>query len=115
MYHSGAEDLHPASSFTARAAGAVTELALHVHFCRRLGEREVARPETRSGFAEEFVGEVRQSRLEVDEADSFIDRQPLDLREHRRVRGVEEIATVGVAGTQDANRRLELLHGADMD
>ena len=57
---------------------------------------------------------MRQSRLEVDEADSFIDRQPLDLREHRRVRGVEEIATVGVAGTQDANRRLELLHGADL-
>ena len=37
--------LHPARSLAAWTAGAVTELALDVHFSRRLGEREVAVPE----------------------------------------------------------------------
>src|SRR5204863_8408989 len=79
MHHPRAEYLHPAGPLAARAAGSVTDLALHIHLGRRFGEWEITRPEARFGFAEESVGEMRQSRLEIDEADSFVDCQSFDL------------------------------------
>src|SRR5688572_4626728 len=112
MHHSRPEYLHPAGALAAGAAGSVTELALHVHLRRGLREREVARPEARLRLAEESVGEMSQRRLEIDEADAFIDCQAFNLGEHRRVRGVEEIAAVRVPRTENPYRRLELLHRA---
>ena len=44
----------------------------------------------------------------------LIDDQPFDLMEHRRMRLVG-VATVGAAGTDDADRRLLAEHGADLD
>src|SRR4051812_45633501 len=106
MHHSRAEYLHPAGALAARTSRAVTQLALHVHLRRRLGEREVAGPEPRLRLAEEPIGEMGERRLEVDEADALVDRQSFDLGEHRRVGCVEEVTTVGVARTQDSDRRL---------
>src|SRR3984893_8986333 len=110
MHHSRPEYLHPAGALAARAAGPVTQLALNVHLGRRLSEREIAWPEARFRLAEEPVGEMGQRRLEIDEAYPLVDRQAFDLREHRRVRCVEEIPAVGVPRTEDPDRRLEFLH-----
>src|SRR3954464_3211527 len=114
MHHSRAEYLHPAGALAARTSRPVTQLALHVHLRRGLGEREVAGTEPRLRLAEEAIGEMGECRLEIDEADAFVDRQSLDLGEHRRVGRVEEVTTVCVAGTQNPDRWLELLHGADL-
>src|SRR5438270_6276745 len=114
MHHPRAEYLHPAGALAARTAGSVTELALDVHLRRRLSEREIARPKTSLGFAEESVGEVSQCRLEIDEADTLVDGEAFDLCEHRRERCVEEVTTVRVSRAENANRRLELLHRADL-
>src|SRR5689334_7509813 len=104
--HSRAEYLHPSGSLAAGAAGPMTELALDVHFGRRLGEGEIARTEPRPRFAEESIREVSERGFEVDEAHTLVDGEAFDLRKHWRMRRIEEIATVGVAGTENANRRL---------
>src|SRR5438105_391771 len=114
MNHPRAQYLHPAGSLTARTTRAMTELAFYVHLSRRFGEREVARPNSRVRLAEESVGEVGQRRFEIHKADSFVDRESLDLCEHRRVGRVEKVAAVSVAGAQNPYRRFELLHCADL-
>src|SRR6266478_8884822 len=115
MHHSRAEYLHPACALAAGTTRAVAKLAFDIHLGRGLREREVARTEASLRLAEEPVGEVGQRRLEIDKAHSFIDSQSFDLREHRRVRSVEEIPAVRVTGAQNSDRRLELLHRADLD
>src|SRR5690349_379922 len=47
MHHARAEDLDPARVLAHRAAGAVADAALDVHFGRGLREREEARTEAR--------------------------------------------------------------------
>ena len=44
----------------------------------------------------------------------LVDRERLDLVEHRRVAGVERLVAVGAAGRDDEDRRLHRLHGADL-
>src|SRR3954465_10721966 len=114
VHHSRSENLHPPGALAAGAARAVTELALDIHFGRRLGEGEVAGTKARFRFSEEPVSEVGERRLEIDEADAVIDGESLYLRKHRSVRRVEEIPPVSVTGAQDSDRRLEVLHGADL-
>src|SRR5256885_4319021 len=114
MHHSRAEYFHPARSLAARAAGAVTELALDIHFGRGFSEREITGTETSFRFAEESVGKMSERRLEIDEAHALVDCQSFDLREHGRVRGVEEIAAVCIPGAENSYWRLELLHRPDL-
>src|SRR5258706_1491246 len=114
MHNARAKNFHPAGALTARAAGSVTELALDVHFRRGLRDREIAGAEPRLRLSEEAVGEMGQSRFQIDETDTFVDRQSLDLGEHRRVGRIEEIAAISIARTQYSDRRLELLHRADL-
>ena len=61
--------------------------------------------EARAGRAEESRGEMRERRLEIDEADSLIHRESFDLCEHRRVTRVEWIETIHVAGDHDTDWR----------
>ncbi len=84
--HSGAEDFHPAGALAGRTALAAADPAGHVHLRRRLGEGKEGGPEAhRSAGAEELMSEVRQRRLQVDEGDSFIHGEPLDLGKDRGV------------------------------
>src|SRR4029079_14898605 len=57
MHHPRAEDFHPSCAFACSASCSVTELALDIHFCGRLGEREITRTESRFRFAEEAIRE----------------------------------------------------------
>src|SRR5688500_19108769 len=110
MNHSGADDLHPPCAFAARTARAVTQLALDVHLGRRLREREKARTETCLRFAEQPVREMSECRFQIDERHPLVDGEAFDLREHRRVRCIEEVATIAVAGTENPDRWLVRLH-----
>ncbi len=114
MHEAGAEDLDPAGALARGAARAVAHAARHVHLRRRLGEREIARPEARLRLAEEAIREMRERGFQIDEGDPFIDRHPFELREHRRVRRVEEIAAVHVARREDANGRRVRLERAHL-
>src|SRR5688500_2408381 len=97
MNHSRAKDLHPSSALAPPASRAVTQLALHIHLGRWLGERKKARAEACLRLAEQPVGEMGERRFQIDERDAFVDCQAFDLSEHRRVRGIEEIAPVAVS------------------
>jgi hypothetical protein len=57
---------------------------------------------------------VGERGLEVHERDPLVDREPLDLREHRRVRRVEEVAAVHVAGHEHPHRRRVALERAHL-
>ncbi len=93
----------------------IAEIGLDVHLGRWLGEREEGRPESRAPRrAVEAPRKVRERGLEIGKADPLVHREPFDLREHRRVRRVEEIAAIHVAGREDADRRRIFLQGADL-
>ena len=115
MHHAAAENLHPAGALAGTAAGAMTELALHVHLRRRLGEREERGAEAhRGGRREEAARKVSQRRLEVDEGDALVDGESLDLFERRGVRRIERVAAIDHARHDHANRRLGCVHDADL-
>ena len=93
VHHAAAEDLEPAGLLADAAAGAVAEHALDVDLGRRLGEREVRRPEAQAArLLEELLGEAGEHALEVREADVLVEHEALDLVEHRRVRHVRVAA-----------------------
>ena len=60
------------------------------------------------------LGETVERRLEIDEADAFVDAESFDLRERRRVRRVEEVAAIDGARDENANRRRVLLQRAHL-
>ena len=79
----------------------------HVHFNRRLGEREVARTKAHDevvGF-EEPAQEHGVHALQIREADVFAEPQSFDLMEHRGVRGVG-VNAVGTSRSNHLDRRL---------
>ena len=118
--HPGAEDLDPGRALAQRAAlsrrqdPAVAVEARDVDLDARLGEREEVRaqPDLALG-AEDRARERQQRALEVGERDALVDREPLDLVELRRVRGVG-VAAVDAARDDDVDRRRLLLHRADL-
>jgi len=70
-------------------AFAAAEPAVDIDLDARLGEREEVRAHAdRPLPAEERLGEVMDSALEIGERDAFVDDEALDLVEHGRVRGV---------------------------
>ena len=88
--------------------------ALDVHFGRRLGEREVGRPEPQSArLLEELLGKAGQDALQVREADVLVDHEALDLMEHRRVRDIR-VAPVHGARRDHADRHALQLHRPDL-
>src|SRR5262245_44781082 len=114
MHHPRPEDLDPPRSLARRATGPTANPALYVHLGRGFGEREERWTEARARRAEEPARELVQRRLEVYEADALVHAQAFDLHEGRRVRRIEEIAAIRIAGNQHANGRLEFLQRADL-
>src|SRR5262245_28800526 len=74
----------------------------------RLGEREERRTKARACRPEEPARELVQRRFEVHEADALVHAQSFDLHERGRMRCVEEVAPIRVAGNEHTNGRLEL-------
>ena len=108
VHHAAAQDLQPLARL---ADGGGVDVHLH----GRLGEREVRGAEAHAHLVdlEERLAELLQAPLEVAEVRGLVDHQPLDLVEHRRVRGVA-VDAVDAARRDDADRRLLRHHGADL-
>src|SRR4051812_36846714 len=103
MHHPRAEDLDPARPFAHRAAGAMTDAALDVHLRRRLRERKETWAKARLAGTKEALCEATERRLQIDEAYAFVDAQPFDLHERRRMRRIERILSIRVPRNQHAN------------
>ena len=87
-----------------------------VELARRLGEREVARPQARrEPGPEERLGERLDRAGEVGEGDVAVDDEPFDLVEHGHVGGVGRVAPEAATRDDDVQRRLLGEHGADLD
>src|SRR5699024_6954155 len=115
VYHARTENLEPALALAELSALAAAGEAGDVDFGRRLGEREVVRTEANlCRLAEHGLSEGLECALEVAHRDSALDDQALELVEHRRVRRVDRVRTVDSAGRDHADRRLLLLHYADL-
>ena len=81
----------------------------------RLGEGEVAGPQAHARLlAEHLAGELEQHPLEVGERDVLVDREPLELPEHRHVRGVRSVGPVHAARHDDVDGRRLRLHRAHL-
>src|SRR5947199_4044774 len=99
VHHAAAQDLDPAASFAHRAAGAVARPAADVHFGARLGVREEAWPQPDArALAEHVAAEGEERALEIRERNPFADDEPLHLREVRRVRQIEIVSAIHLAG-----------------
>src|SRR5215210_8862447 len=111
----GAADLDPAGVAADGAALAVAEEARDVGLDRRLGEGEEVRREADVAILpEERAHQVGERALQVGQRDSAIDGEALDLVEDRCVRRVRGVAPVDAAGGDHVDRRLALLHRADL-
>ena len=107
--HAAAGDFDPAGFLALR-------FEFHVDFKARLGEGEEVRTEAHGGAgAENLAEEVFERAFEVTEADVLIDVEAFELVEDAEVRGVDFIATIGCAGSNDAHgERLGGFHGANL-
>ena len=106
----GSTEPQPAATATLATA----EHAAHVHFGRRLREREEARAETGlDAFAEQLVHEHLQHSLQVCKADVFVNHQTFALLEHRGV-GRIVVDAEHVARSNHAERRLVRFHVVDL-
>ena len=116
--HPGAEDLDPAAALAQRVAlaagehaAAVAAEAGDVDLHAGLGEREEVGLQPRLALGPEDRPRDRLERpREVGERDALGDREPLDLVEHRQVRGVDRVAAVDGARHDDEDRRVLCLH-----
>src|SRR5580704_17675431 len=122
VHHAAARDLDPAlrPAYPARIAagldrGATADVALHRHVAGRLGEGEVVGPEPRAQpHAEHRVHECLDRPAQVGHRQALVNREPLDLVEHRAVRGVEWVVPVAAAGADHVQRQRVGQHGPDL-
>ncbi len=114
MHHARAQNFEPVAAGADLEAAAFARTA-DIDLGGRLGEGEIARPEAHRQMldVEEGAAEFDEAALQMPHVDGAVDHQPLDLMEHRRVRGVV-IAAEGAAGHDDPERRLARAHGADL-
>ena len=69
MLHSAAQDFEPTGTLTDVTSLSVTDITTHIHFGRRLREREVARTHSYLGLrSEHLAGEKQYGLLEVGES-----------------------------------------------
>ena len=93
----------------------VTVRALDVELRRRLGEREVARPQARrEAGPEERLRERLDRSGQVGHRDVAVDDESFDLVEHGHVRGVGRVAPEHPPRRDDVDRRLGGEHRADL-
>ena len=90
-------------------------VALDIDLEGRLGEREEGRAEAHRHVVdlEEGLAELFEHPAHVGDIRRLVDDEAFDLMEHRRM-GRVAILPVGLAGNDDADRRLLRLHGADL-
>ena len=114
VHHAAAEDLHPVLAFAELDDGAGT-VALDVHLEARLREGEEGRAEAHDDAVdlEEGLAEFFQNPAQIADMRLLVDDKAFDLMEHRRMGGVGILA-IGLAGNDDADRRLLAFHGADL-
>ena len=93
---------------------AAAALAADVDFGARLGVGEEARTQADLDVAEQRRQHRLERALQIRHRDPFADDEPFELLEHRRVRQVEVVAAIDAAGHDDADRRREGLHVADL-
>ena len=103
------------SPLQTRQPRAAAQEARDVELDARLGEREVVRAQADLAVGpEERAREVLERALEVRQREAAVDREALDLLEHRRVRRVERVAAVDAARADHVDRRRLLLHHAHL-
>jgi hypothetical protein len=114
MHHAAAEDLHPVGAF-AELDDRTGAVALDVNLEARFREREEGRAEAHRHAVdlEEGLAELFEHPAHVATLALLVDHEPLDLVEHRRMRGVGILA-IGLAGDDDADRRLLRFHRAHL-
>src|SRR5262245_1680404 len=114
--HPAAAQLDPPRVRAHAAALAVAEDAADGELGRRLGVREEVGSEARlHGLVVEELARERLDRAEeVGHREVAVDRQALDLVEHRRMTRVERLVAVRAPGRDHVDRRCAGLHGADL-
>src|SRR6266478_5631460 len=120
--HAGAKELDPGSalafrtgSSACRGACSAAKGAGDVEFDARLGEWEIAGPETSfHAGAEKLFYEIFDSAGEIAEGDVRVDGQAFDLMVGEGMGGVGIVAAIDLAGNDDAHGRLLLFHGANL-
>ena len=86
--------------------GAPADVALHGHVAGRLGEREVVREQAGAQpHPEHRVDERLDRAAQVGHGQPLVHREPLDLVEHRAVRGVERVVPVAPARADHVQRQ----------
>ena len=102
--HAASQNLHPAAAL-ADPQDAVFEGAADIDLHRRRREGEIAGAEAHRHIValEEGGDEIAQAALEMAHMDGAVDRQALQLMEHRRVRHVA-VAAIGASRRDDAHR-----------
>ena len=115
IYHAAAHDFEPAGAFADVAALAMADVAADVHLGGRLGEGEVGG--THADFrlrAEHLAGEQQDGLLEVCEGNVLVHIKTLYLMEDAVGAGRYGLVAEHTAGTDDADGKALLLHGANL-
>src|SRR6185295_6737450 len=114
VHHAAAENLEPSRLLARAAPRAAARAAADVDLGARLGVGEEAGTQPHLHVAEERPQHRFERPLQVRERDPLADDEPLELLEHRRVTEIEVVAAVDAPGHDDAHRRRERLHVADL-
>src|SRR5437667_6727546 len=120
--HAGAEEFNPGRTLALRAgssasgrSGSAAEGTGDIELDAWLGERKIAGAEARFDTgAEELFYEIFDGAGEIAEGDVGVDGEAFDLVEGERMGGVGIVASIDLAGNDDANGRLLLFHGANL-
>ena len=113
MYHTRAENFHPAFALAKTASLSAANEAGNVNLRGGFCEREVVGTEADLGFGtEHLLCEELENTLEVTHGDALINNKTFYLMEDRRMCCVRRVGTVYTAGRDDANRGLGLFHNA---
>src|SRR6266513_3405841 len=97
MHHAAATNLDPLFA-------TLQSTRFHVNLETRFGERKIMRAKTHLGVgAEKFAQKKFQRALQIGDADIFVHVKTFDLMKLAGMSGVDLIASVSRAGSDDAN------------
>src|SRR5437763_16974023 len=115
MNHTRTEHLYPATVLTGTASLPITDRTIYIHLGAWFCEWEVAVTEAHPApFAEEFAGGSFQGAFEISHSTVFVNKQALDLVEHRLVRSINSFIAVNFPRYDNAHRWSRLLHDANL-
>jgi len=106
----GEEDVsvHHAAAAPFDPAGTVAESRMpNIHFGARLSKGEIVRPQAHFGvLAKHRLRQMVQRASEVRHGEAAVNRDSLNLVEHRRVGGIELVGSIHPSGRDDIDRQL---------